>query len=135
MKTITIRSAVESLLSAGLGGYQFFKTRPNNLVHDPENGQTDLPACAIYFESGATDDDYLDETTWSASIHVELFQAQDTGVDDLLEADAQTVIDALNQTDLNGLVEYIRSPKFTYNRDPETDVTALDLTFTLQWEE
>jgi hypothetical protein len=135
MKTIEIRTEAESLLSPILSSYKMFKTRPNDLVHDPDSGASDLPACAIYFDEGQPDNEYADIESWSASLHVELFNAQHNDVDDALESDAKLIISALINSNLNGEVGQIRSPKFMYNRDPETSITALDLTFTLQWEE
>lgn len=138
MKTTEIKSEVVSLLSALLtpqAGYAYFRTRPNNLMHDPENRRSDLPAIAVYFEEGEPDEDYFDSDTWRSSLHVELFAAQDNDVDDALEANAKIIIDALMASQLPSVSELIKSPKFNYNRDPETAITALDLTFTIQWEE
>lgn len=134
MKTIEIKQAIKALLSTELSDYQFYTTRPNNLIHDPEEGETDLPACAIYFESAGEGED-IDVDDWTAEIHIELFDSQSNDVDDVLEAHAKTVIDAMATTDLDGLLENASKPKFIFNRDPETELTSLDLTFILQWEE
>ena len=80
-----------------------------------------LPCIAVYITDAESDDDgYLDEETWQAILHVEVFlksSEPDTALDEWIEQRIKPVTN--NIPALQALVESISTQGYDYQRDDE----------------
>lgn len=116
-KHSSIRSAVLSALQTSItdADVTFSDGRPAFI--DAES----LPTVAVYLTDAETvDDGYLDEETWQAVLHVEVFlkaAEPDTALDEWIEQRIKPVTN--NIPALQALVESISTQGYDYQRDDE----------------
>ena len=114
MKHPAIRAAVLTHLKSTITDAIFFEGRPANIDKD------ELPAVAVYITDAKKTDEYLDESGWTAVLHVEVFleaKSTDTELDEWMEGNIIPLMDDI--PDLDELLESSDANGYDYQRDDE----------------
>lgn len=115
MKNPAIRSAVIAHLQKNIPDVlTWFDGRPANI------DVNELPAIAVYLTDNQKTGDYLDESAWSATLHVEVFlkaKATDTELDLFMEGKIIPFLDEVPA--LEALLESSDVIGYDYQRDDE----------------
>lgn len=115
MKNPAIRAAVITHLKENISDVlTWFDGRPGNI------DVSELPAIAVYVTDTRKTADYLDEASWSAVLHVEIFlkaKATDTELDKFIETEVIPFMDSIPA--LDELLESRDVIGYDYQRDDE----------------
>lgn len=129
-KHTLIRQAVLNQLKGGITeNVTWFDGRPAFL----EEG--DLPAVAVYLSEAEYTGDTLDEDSWQAVLHVEVFlksSQPDSALDSWMESKIYPAMSSIPE--LSSLIETITPHGYDYQRDDEMATWgSVDLTFSLNY--
>lgn len=129
-KHTLIRQAVLNQLKGGItDNVTWFDGRPVFL----EEG--DLPAVAVYLSEAEYTGDTLDEDSWQAVLHVEVFlksSQPDSALDSWMESKIYPAMSSIPE--LASLIEAITPHGYDYQRDDEMATWgSVDLTFSLNY--
>jgi hypothetical protein len=123
-----IRAAVAAILTPLVT--TSFPYRPNYM--HPE----DLPASSVYLEAGDTEVDHDDSYASDSMLMIECCVAGRGDLDSQLDAlDASFMALIKNNDELGGLIDGMVRSGFAYDRDPESLISSLALTFKISYEE
>tara|TARA_R110002153_G_scaffold195922_4_gene349242 strand:- start:529 stop:927 length:399 start_codon:yes stop_codon:yes gene_type:complete len=124
-----IRTAIISLLPAS-AFTSTFDYCPSQLFVD------ELPAVAAYFTSGDSEYDFSQDAETDALLIVEITLRDAGNIDAALDAKAKVVGEELraNPT-LDGLVGGLKRTNFNYDRDDESSIGILQLTYSVNYDD
>ncbi|VEA68458.1 Phage minor tail protein U [Serratia rubidaea] len=128
IKHTAIRAAVMDALSSNLGrDVVFFDGRPAVL------NEEDFPAVAVYITDARYTGEVMDEDSWRAVLHIELFlpaQVPDSELDEWMET---KIYPAFNDVPgLDSLITEIIPQGYSYQRDDElASWSSADLSYQL----
>ena len=131
MKHREIRAAVLSALKDNISErVSWFDGRPVFI------DEQELPAVAVYLTDASAADEFVDEGTWEATLHIEVFlpaQVPDSELDQWMESriyPAMTAIPALA-----GLITTMVTQGYEYRRDDDMALwSSADLTYSITYE-
>ncbi|MBA7778598.1 phage tail protein [Enterobacter sp. RHBSTW-00318] len=130
MKHPQIRAAVLAALKRNIiEQVTWFDGRPGFLDEE------DLPAVAVYLTDARASDDNIDEDTWSALLHIEVFlkaKEPDSALDAWME---EKVYPALGDIpELLPLIELMNASGYDYQRDDEAMMWgSADLSYSISY--
>lgn len=123
-----IRAAVAAILEPLVT--TSFPYRPSYMQPD------DLPASSVYLEAGDTEVDHDDNYASDSMLMVEFFVSGMGDLDSQLDAlDASFMALIKNNDELGGLIDGMVRSGYAYDRDPESMMSSLALTFKISHEE
>ncbi|MEC5321167.1 phage minor tail U family protein [Brenneria populi subsp. brevivirga] len=130
MKHTLIRAAVLDALESRIDGkIAFFDGRPAVFEED------EFPAVAVYITDAQSTSDYLDEDSWSATLHIEVFlaaQVPDSELDSWMESKVYPVLSDVPA--LEALVEKIVPQGYDYQRDDDAAAwSSADMKYSLTY--
>ena len=130
IKHTEIRSAVLDALTSSLGSdVIFFDGRPAVL------NETDFPAVAVYLTDAKYTGQRLDEDSWRADLHIELFlaaQIPDSELDAWMETKIYPALSEIPA--LSELIETMVAQGYGYQRDDEMAMwSSADLSYQLTY--
>lgn len=123
MKTIVVGLPTSGIKS-------IFKSRLMGI-----DARTQIPSVMIYFDDGTIERSYDDVVENDAMVNVEIFASDASNVDDILD-DFRAIIEPAFKADktLGGLVEQLTLKAFGYNRDDNSSLASLTLSYRVVFE-
>ncbi len=130
MKHMQLRAAVLAALRAAITeNTTFLDGRPVVLTPDS------LPAIAVYISDAQPVENALDEALWQASLHIELFEKEDSPDTTLDEKMAQEISPVLMSVSvLKESTETFSTQRYDYRHDEEGSIwRSADLEFSITY--
>lgn len=97
--------------------------------------EQDLPAVAVYISDAEYTGDSLDEDSWQAALHIEVFlkaSSPDTALDSWMEEKIYPAMESI--PGLDALIETMTPQGYDYQRDDEMATWgSVDFTYTLTY--
>ncbi|NYW71583.1 phage minor tail U family protein [Escherichia coli] len=131
MKHREIRAAVLSALKENISErVSWFDGRPVFI------DEQELPAVAVYLTDASAADEFVDEGTWEATLHIEVFlpaQVPDSELDAWMESRIYPVMSDIPA--LAGLITTMVTQGYEYRRDDDMALwSSADLTYSITYE-
>lgn len=122
-----IREAIRAIAEPA-GFSTTFNYSPAQIFED------ELPALKVFFNSGETEYDFDDTGITEGQVILEIMLREPGNIDDALDQKATAVQKLLRENPLlDGLIEGMNRTNFAYDRDSETTIGELQLTYTIQY--